>query len=168
MSCWRVCIASRTREPCESSAVSNLWHLAKRFVTSLTAAPLTATEAREIGEMLLPAEMQLFSRFSTADQRHALVVLRRFDAIATGAPTAARRAALLHDIGKIEAPLGTLARVLATLVGRRSARFRAYHEHEARGANLLQSAGSDALTVALVAGAGEEPWKGLLAKADAV
>jgi predicted HD phosphohydrolase len=148
--------------------VSNLWHLAKRFITSLTAVPLTATHVQEIDAMLLPAEMQLFSRFSTADQRHALVVLRRFDAIATGAPTAARRAALLHDIGKIEAPLGTLARVLATLLGGRTARFRAHHEHEARGAKLLHSAGSDALTVALVAGAGEEPWKSLLAKADAV
>jgi hypothetical protein len=58
--------------------------------------------------------------------------------------------------------------VLATLLGGRTARFRAYHEHEARGAKLLHSAGSDALTAALVAGAGEEPWKGLLAKADAV
>ena len=112
--------------------MSNLWHLAKRFVTSLTAAPLAATEVREIGETLLPAEMQLFSRFSTADQRHALVVLRRFDTIATGAPTAARRAALLHDIGKIEVPLGTLARVLATLLGGRTATFRAYREHEAQ------------------------------------
>lgn len=148
--------------------MSNLWHLAKRFVTSLTAAPLAAPEAREISEVLLPAEMQHFSRLSTADQRHALVVLRRFDAIAAGAPLAARRAALLHDIGKIEAQLGTLARVFATLLGGRTARFRAYHEHEARGASLLQMAGSDALTVALVAGAGDEPWRGFLARADAV
>ncbi|NDC46896.1 MAG: hypothetical protein EBZ68_04880, partial [Actinobacteria bacterium] len=77
-------------------------------------------------------------------------------------------AALLHDIGKIEASLGTVARVAATLLGPRTGRFRAYHEHEARGAALLQAAGSDAVTVALVAGQGDEPWRGLLARADAV
>lgn len=148
--------------------MSSLRHLAKRFVTSLTAAPLTAPEVREVSDVLLPTEMQLFTQFSTADQRHALVVLRRFDAIAAGAPVAARRAALLHDIGKIEAPLGTLARVSATLLGGRTARFRAYHEHEARGAALVRSAGSDGQTVALVAGAGDEPWRSLLANADAV
>lgn len=154
--------------------MATVWHLAKRLVTSATAAPLTVLERRQVSEVLLPAEMQLFVRFSVADQRHALVVLRRFDVIAAEAAVAewvaveVRRAALLHDIGKIEASLGTVARVAATLLGSRTARFRAYHEHEARGAALLQAAGSDAVTVALVAGQGDEPWRGLLARADAV
>ncbi len=66
-------------------------------------------------------------------------------------------AALLHDVGKVEAGLGTLARVPATLVGLVAGRERAssgrgrvarYLRHDAIGAELLTAAGADALTVA--------------------
>ena len=54
-------------------------------------------------------------------------------------PTATRAemaGALLHDVGKIEAGLGTFGRVAATVVGPRTRRFRLYHDHEAIGAGL--------------------------------
>ena len=66
-------------------------------------------------------------------------------------------AALLHDVGKVEAGLGTLARVPATLLGLVAGRERAssgrgrvarYLRHDAIGAELLTAAGADALTVA--------------------
>ena len=54
--------------------------------------------------------------------------------------------ALLHDVGKLESGLGTLARVVATIVGPRTARFRRYHDHERIGADLLVAAGSTPVT----------------------
>ena len=62
--------------------------------------------------------------------------------------------ALLHDVGKVPSGLGTWGRVVATLVGGRTRRFRQYHDHEQIGANLAAQAGSDPVTVALIRGTG--------------
>ena len=62
--------------------------------------------------------------------------------------------ALLHDVGKVEAGLGTFSRVVATVVGPRTRRFRLYHDHEALGARLAAAAGADVVTVALIEGRG--------------
>ena len=115
------------------------WHLVKRFVGSVTAAPLTDVERTEVAAVLLPTEHRLFEQFSVADQRHALHVLRRFDSFAPGAPVFARRAALLHDIGKVDAQLGTLRRVVATVVGPRTPAFRRYHQHEVHAPPLADA-----------------------------
>jgi putative nucleotidyltransferase with HDIG domain len=60
-------------------------------------------------------------------------------------------AALLHDIGKVDAGLGTFRRVVATIVapGDRSRRYR---DHERLGAAMLRALGSDERTVRIVAG----------------
>jgi HD superfamily phosphodiesterase len=63
-------------------------------------------------------------------------------------------AALLHDVGKVDSGLGTLARVPATLVGllareravRGGGRVARYLRHDAIGAELLRSAGADPRT----------------------
>jgi hypothetical protein len=113
-----------------------------------------------------PGEQDLWRRMSAADRRHAIGVARR-TASELGGPTSAGRAviaaALLHDVGKIEAGLGTFGRVGATVVGVAVGRGRAarwvgvpgpigrvgrYLSHDARGAALLAAAGSDPLTVA--------------------
>ena len=62
--------------------------------------------------------------------------------------------ALLHDVGKVEADLGTLGRVMATVVGPRTERFRSYHDHEAIGVRLLEEAGSDPATIELAGSRG--------------
>ncbi len=62
--------------------------------------------------------------------------------------------ALLHDVGKTASGLGTLRRVVATLVGPRTDRLRRYHDHEAIGADMAARAGSDPVTVALIRGEG--------------
>jgi hypothetical protein len=59
--------------------------------------------------------------------------------------------AVLHDVGKIECGLGTFGRVAATLVGSRTPSFAAYHDHEAIGSELARAAGSDPVTVELIA-----------------
>jgi len=89
-----------------------------------------------------------------ADQRHAAAVARRFLARRPGATRAEVAGALLHDAGKVEAGLGPVGRVLATVVGPRTARFRTYHDHEAIGARLAEAAGSNPVTVALIEGHG--------------
>jgi predicted HD phosphohydrolase len=62
--------------------------------------------------------------------------------------------ALLHDIGKLDSDLGTARRVVATVVGPRTARFRSYHDHERIGAEMLAGVGSATATIELVRGHG--------------
>lgn len=149
------------------------WHLAKRLVGAVVARPLRSAEANEVAEILTPTELQLFGQLTTPDQRHALHVLGRFDAFVAEAshvalPVAARRAALLHDIGKVQAPLGTVMRVVATIFGPRTPAFRRYHEHETIGVAMLEQAGSDPATVMLLRGQGDAQLVAALRRADAI
>jgi len=146
----------------------NVWHLTKRFVGAATASPLTNAEREMIGAILMPSERRLFDRFGSADQRHALSVLHRFDASAPTAPTEARRAALLHDIGKVESGLGTCLRVVAAIVGPRGGRLRRYHDHERIGVDLLVAAGSSELTIRLLRGEGDASLLAALREADEI
>lgn len=132
----------------------NVGHLARRLVTSLSRRPPAADDEAWAEDHLLPAEVGLWQQMSSADRRHAIVVARRF---AERRPAASRpelAGALLHDVGKVEASLGTLGRVVATVVGPHTARYRAYHDHEAIGARLAAGAGADPVTVALIEGHG--------------
>lgn len=70
-----------------------------------------------------------------------------------GAERAVLAAALLHDVGKVDAGLGVLGRTVATVVGvvaghdRAGGRIARYLAHDRIGAALLEDAGSDPLTV---------------------
>jgi hypothetical protein len=129
-------------------------HLGRRFFTSVSPRPPSADDEAWAERWLLPAEVDLWRRMPNPDRRHAIEVGRRFAARRRDATRAELAGALLHDVGKVESCLGTFARVAATVVGPRTARFRAYHEHEAIGARLAESAGSNAATVALIEGRG--------------
>jgi HD superfamily phosphohydrolase YqeK len=91
---------------------------------------------------------------SVQDRRHSVLVARRFVDRAPDATGAEIAGALLHDVGKQVAALSTVARVMATVVGPRTDRFRQYHDHERLGAEMLRDAGSDDETLELVAGRG--------------
>ena len=117
----------------------------------------------------MPAEVQLWRRLGNIDRRHSLEVARRFHALRPDASRAELAAAMLHDIGKLDSGLGTVGRVVATVVGPRTERLRRYHEHEAIGAAYLAAGGSDPLTVQLVGGdggVGEGPAAAALRAAD--
>ncbi|MBW3649671.1 MAG: HD domain-containing protein [Actinobacteria bacterium] len=97
---------------------------------------------------------------SGPDRRHALDVARRAVAVlGSQATRPVLAAALLHDVGKIDAGLGTLLRVPATVAGlvarERLAggdgRLARYLRHDAIGAGLLADAGAHPLTVAWAA-----------------
>ena len=127
-------------------------HLVRRALTSLPNRPVGAHGKRAARAVLLDAEFELWSSMEPRDQRHSLQVLSRFDATVPGASRPERAAALLHDVGKQVAGLGTLGRVLATVVGPHGARFRDYHAHERLGAELLLAAGSDEVTIRTLGG----------------
>jgi hypothetical protein len=137
-----------------------LGHLARRFTGSLSSRSPDLTQEAWAESQLLPSEVDLWRRMANQDRRHAITVAHRFDARRSGAASRAGTAgALLHDVGKVDAGLGTFGRVVATVTPPRwrRGRYERYHRHEAIGAEWCQRAGSDPVTVALVAGAGGEP-----------
>ncbi|MFM8267824.1 MAG: hypothetical protein ACKOA2_07370 [Ilumatobacteraceae bacterium] len=141
-------------------------HLARRWWTSLSRSPVAPADLEWVRSVLLDGEFELWTRMSLVDRRHSLVVTRRFLAAEPLVQRTEIAAALLHDVGKTVSELGTTARVIATLIGPRGQRFADYHRHEALGAELLSSCGSDARTIALVRGEG--PYAPALAAADDV
>lgn len=129
-------------------------HLARRFWGSLSRAEPAAEDVAWVHGWLLAGERDLWGRMAVADRRHSIEVARRFAARRPDATREEVAGALLHDVGKIDAGLGTFGRVAATVVGPRTERFRRYHDHEAIGARLAAAAGSAPVTVALIEGRG--------------
>ena len=141
-------------------------HLFRRFVGSLRRGGPSEADRRWVTENLLPTEEDLWVRLSAADRRHAVAVARATVKRLGEAERPVVAAALLHDVGKLESGLGTIGRVVATLVlmavspstvasWSRVSGFRcqvaAYLRHPEEGAAVLLSAGSDPLTVSWTA-----------------
>jgi hypothetical protein len=113
--------------------------------------------------VLSERELALWRRMSRADRRHAAGVAHRVERTLgheAGPPVLA--AALLHDVGKVSAGLGTYGRVVATLAGAAAGQKMAdawtqgrgftrkvglYLRHATLGADMLAMAESDPLTV---------------------
>jgi predicted HD phosphohydrolase len=129
-------------------------HLVRRFWGSLSRAEPAQTDVDWAQSFMSSAEVSLWSQMAVQDRRHSLQVARRFVALLPDASPAEVAGALLHDVGKQVAGLGTARRVVATVVGPRTRRFREYHDHERIGAELLRGAGSAEATVELVLGRG--------------
>lgn len=143
--------------------MNKISHLAKRFVSALDQRKMSQQEIESVRVVLLPPEFELWSQMSLIDKKHSVVVRRRFLNIVPSAELGAVRASILHDVGKIKSNLSVVARVVATVVGSRGARFSLYHDHEAIGAQMLREIGSEEMTCRLVSGAiGKD--EGLLSK----
>lgn len=125
-------------------------HLAARFFGSLSKRPPDPDAEAWAAGQLLAGEVALWQQMSNQDRRHSIKVARRFIEARPAATRPEVAGALLHDVGKIECGLGTWGRVVASVVGGRTERFRSYHDHEAIGARLAQRAGSDPATVELI------------------
>jgi putative nucleotidyltransferase with HDIG domain len=108
---------------------------------------------------LTPKLGALYLGMAVRDQKHALRVLRRLG----HADSLLCRAALLHDVGKTRAPLGTLGRSLVVLARATDTtgllraipllgpRVQRYLRHPEIGAEMLRAAGADAALVEIVA-----------------
>ena len=143
-----------------TNGLGSLRHLAGRFAGSLWPGGPTAGDEAWAGSLCLPGEARLWRAMTGPDRRHAVAVTRRVAAALGGEEVAGRpvlAAALLHDVGKTDARLGTFARAGATIVAMVVGRARAsagpgrigrYLRHDQRGADLLADAGSDPVTVA--------------------
>jgi hypothetical protein len=138
-------------------------HLVKRAVSSFSNATPEISSA--FSSFLLPDELKLWSAMPGRDQRHSIEVLKRFLVLYPEATRAQGAAALLHDVGKVQSGLGWFGRIVATVVGPRTNRFRLYHLHEELGAEMLRGI-SEAETVALVRGEGSVLVVAALLEAD--
>ncbi len=127
-------------------------HLARRLGGSLSRRPPASQREAWARSLLLPGELALWERMGNQDRRHSVEVARRFRRLVETPTRDELAAALLHDVGKIESGLGTAARVVATVAGPRTAKFRRYHDHERLGVELLVAAGSTTETLALARG----------------
>jgi hypothetical protein len=139
-------------------------HLSKRFLGSLRPGGPSAADRAWVAETLTESELALWSRMYGPDRRHSVQVAREVERrLGVEATRPVLAAALLHDIGKLDAGLRTFGRVVATLtiavVGRDEViswqrtrgihrRLALYARHPQLGAQMLTLAGSDPLTVA--------------------
>ncbi|HSL57820.1 MAG TPA: HD domain-containing protein [Acidimicrobiales bacterium] len=144
--------------------MAGLAHLARRFAGSLRPGGPGAEAERWVAEHLSPGELERWRTMSGPDRRHAHGVARRVVAdLGDAATDPVVAAALLHDVGKTVSGLRTYGRVVATVsaavAGREMARewsrsrgyvrrVGLYLRHPELGADLLELAGSDPLTVA--------------------
>jgi hypothetical protein len=112
-------------------------HYAARFVASVAGRGPTPEEREWARSLLEPAERDLFDKLGRADAREAIDTARRADALfaAEGRDAEPRwlAAALLHDVGKLDARLGPVRRALATTLGFAGARRLSYSWREAGG-----------------------------------
>ncbi len=139
-----------------------------QFVTYLWPRPLGPAEMAEVERVLGGPLAALFRRQTTGEQAHSWRVMRT---VASGAgPYAHQRelllAALLHDVGKSQAPLSLADRSLVVLARRFTPRaaerwaagqprgwrrpWVTAHCHAEWGAELCAAAGAPPLTVSLV------------------
>ena len=137
--------------------MSNLLHLTKRFVLALDRRGLSQSTLDSVRDLLLPREFERWLNMPLIDQKHSVLVMRRFVDRLPNAEVAAVRASLLHDVGKTKSNLGVCGRVAATIIGSRGERFSMYHDHETIGAKTLREIGSDETTWRLVAGESANP-----------
>ena len=114
-----------------------LAHLSQRFFRALWPGPARRDDLAWAESILAPGAMADFRRLPHHDQRHALGVGREVQAQLAGSPEADDSlwlaAALLHDIGKLDARLGVYGRVVATMSGAVAGRRMAEAWSERRG-----------------------------------
>jgi len=135
-------------------------------VLSLVPSQVQQIERQWIQSVLSPSEFDVWNNMMVQDRRHSVMVGRRFVKYRPTATQSEIAGALLHDVGKSVARLGTVGRVIATLVGPRTNRFRQYHDHESIGATMLRSIGSDELTISMVEGSCVGELRQALNRAD--
>jgi HD domain len=101
--------------------VTRVAHLTRRFFGALRPGGPVPRDVEWVRGVLDGSEFALWSQLPGHDRRHSVGVARRVDAALADTPEAGDSrwlaAALLHDVGKLDAGLGVFARVGATVAG---------------------------------------------------
>ena len=94
-------------------------HLVRRFFGALSPVGPSPTDVEWVASVLNPAELAVWARLPRHDRRHSIRVARDVERTLAGTEYAGDprwiEAALLHDVGKLDAHLGIVGRVGATL-----------------------------------------------------
>ena len=135
-------------------------HLGRRFVRALSSRPPRDRDVAWVSGILEPAELELWRSLPNHDRRYTIRVAKDAEARLAGTEYAGQprwlAAALLHDVGKLDAGLGVVGRSVATVMGavggparvdrwaqtsgfRRRAAW--YLRHDDRGADRIRAAG---------------------------
>jgi hypothetical protein len=93
-------------------------HLVGRFFSSLVPRPVSTHDREWVASVLQPEELDLWTHLSLADRRESVGVARRTETALAATEYAGDSrwlaAALLHDVGKLDARFGPVRRALAT------------------------------------------------------
>jgi hypothetical protein len=132
-------------------------HYVRRFFTSLSRRPPDPADEAWARALVTEDQWALVARLPNPDRRHLVANAREVEAaLGPDVDAACVQAALLHDVGKFDAGLGTAGRVAATvtaaLVGRARVgawaarpgwrgRFGRYERHGEIGAREIRAAG---------------------------
>lgn len=131
-------------------APGGLGHLMRRFLGAIVSRYPSPPDQLFVAGLLGEEEAGLFWRQETPDLAHAVVVARRLLAAHPGRSDLAR-AALLHDVGKIRARLGTLGRSVASVLEAAhlplAGRMSTYANHGEAGARMLEDIGLEGIAV---------------------
>lgn len=146
-------------------------HLVRRFVRALWPGPPRARDVAWVEGILEPGELALWRDLPKHDRRYSIRVAKDVRARLAGTDHADQTrwlaAALLHDVGKLDAGLGVVGRSVATVMGAAAGSARVdrwasgagfrrrvgwYLRHDERGAARIRAAGGrdDAARWALV------------------
>jgi putative nucleotidyltransferase with HDIG domain len=130
--------------------VRYLGHLARRFFGSLRARRPGPSDQAYVAGHLSEAERDIFWTQPVPDLAHAIRGARRADP--EGDRPDLARAALLHDIGKRHASLGSVGRSVATVMSwmplPMPSKMSTYLDHAALGAAELERLNCEQLVVA--------------------
>jgi hypothetical protein len=135
-------------------------HLARRFARALGPGAPRADDVAWVEGILEPNELALWRELPKHDRRYTIRVARLVEARLVGTDYAEQpqwlAAALLHDVGKLDARLGVAGRSVATVMGAVSSLARVdrwahtrgfrrrvawYLHHDERGAERIRAAG---------------------------
>jgi hypothetical protein len=135
-------------------------HLARRFFRALWPGPPRARDVAWVEGILEPPELALWRQLPNHERRYSIRVAKNVVVRLGGTPYAGESpwlaAALLHDVGKLDARLGVIGRSLATVVGAVAGRARVerwasgagfrlrvanYLRHDEQGAERIRAAG---------------------------
>jgi len=135
-------------------------HLARSFARALWPGAPSAEDAAWVAGILEPDELELWRSLPSYEKRYTIRVARLVDEELAGTEFAGDErwlaAALLHDVGKLDAGLAVVGRSVATVVGAvagaarldrwgHASGFRRrvawYLRHDDRGADRIRAAG---------------------------